>query len=58
MTTQTQAAPTPITFTAAERRALRTLRARYREERDLFSNEELARLRFVRWLVQSDRLAA
>jgi hypothetical protein len=43
-------------LTRAERRALRTLRARYRQGLDLFSVQELARLRFVRWLYRSGRL--
>jgi hypothetical protein len=37
--------------------ALRGLRARYRESRDLFSAHEMAHLRFLRWLVQTGRLA-
>jgi hypothetical protein len=37
--------------------ALYTLRARYGESRDLFSPREMAHLRFLRWLIQSGRLA-
>jgi hypothetical protein len=44
-------------FTTGERRALRALRERYRQERDLFSHHEMARLRFLRWLYQRGRLA-
>ncbi len=45
------------TFSRAERRALRALRARYLQDRDLFSSYELARLHFMRWLYQTGRLA-
>ncbi len=41
----------------AHRQALRTLRARYAQDHDLFSQVELARLRFVRWLYRMGRLA-
>jgi hypothetical protein len=37
--------------------ALRALRARYKESRDLFSAREMAYLRFLRWLVHTGRLA-
>jgi hypothetical protein len=37
---------------------LQSLRARYRETHDLFTPVELARLRFLRWLVCTDRLAS
>ena len=56
MTTQTLTADTTDMFTTAERRLLTALRDRYREERDLFSHRELARLRFLRWLHNTDRL--
>ena len=48
-------APSSV-FTLAEWQALRVLRRRYRPERDLFSDSELACLRFVRWLYQRGRL--
>ena len=51
-------APAAPAFTRTERATLRTLRARYRAGRDLFDSKELARLRFVRWLYQTGRLAA
>lgn len=57
MMTQTQLISPSVPFTQAEQHALRTLRARYQQDRDLFSPSELARLRFLRWLVQTDRLA-
>ena len=41
-------------FTDAEARSLETLRLRYREDHDLFSRQELARLRFLRWLVSRE----
>jgi hypothetical protein len=37
-------------FTETEQAALRRLRLRYQESRDLFNDRELARLRFLRWL--------
>ena len=52
------AAPTPrAPFTPAEQRALRLLRARYAQDRDLFGSAELERLRFLRWLYHTGRLA-
>lgn len=57
MMTQTQLSGPGVLFTPAEQRALRTLRARYQQDRDLFSPSEFARLRFLRWLIQSGRLA-
>ena len=43
-------------FTLTEQRLLRTLRRRYRQDRDLFSKRERARLSFVRWLYATGRL--
>jgi hypothetical protein len=52
----TQAArPAPL-FTTQERRALRLLRARYRQDHDLCTQRERAHLRFMRWLCQTGRL--
>jgi hypothetical protein len=50
--------PTPrgTLFTPAQWQVLDTLRQRYRQDHDLFSDHERARLRFVRWLYQTDRL--
>jgi hypothetical protein len=45
-------------FTRAERATLRQLRARYRAGRDLFDAQEVARLRFIRWLYETGRLAS
>jgi hypothetical protein len=38
------------TFTTTEWEALRELRRRYQQDRDLFTTQELARLRFIAWL--------
>lgn len=54
---QTPLSDPRVPFTPAEQHALRSLRARYQQDRDLFSPSELARLRFLRWLVQTGRLA-
>jgi hypothetical protein len=43
-------------FTEREQEALRHLRLRYQESRDLFNARELARLRFVRWLHATGQL--
>ena len=45
-----------LAFTRTERASLRALRARYRAGRDLFDRQEMARLRFVRWLYQTGRI--
>ena len=50
--------PAAPVFARAERATLRQLRARYRAGRDLFDVQELARLRFIRWLHQIGRLAS
>ena len=54
----TQSIPTSpaMTFTRAQWQMLRTLRTRYRTERDQFSDAERAHLHFVRWLYQTGRL--
>jgi hypothetical protein len=46
----------PPAFTPAQWQALHAVHTRYQQDRDLFSNRELARLRFVRWLYQTGRL--
>jgi hypothetical protein len=38
-----------------ERERLLHLRARYQEDHDRFSRPELARLRFLRWLYQTEK---
>jgi hypothetical protein len=43
-------------FTAQERRALHLLRARYRQDHDMFTERERTRLRFMRWLYRAGRL--
>jgi len=50
--------PAAPVFARAERARLRQLRARYRAGRDLFDVQELACLRFTRWLYQTGRLAS
>ena len=42
---------------AATQATLCRLRDRYRQDHDLFTSQELARLGFVRWLYQTGRLA-
>ena len=44
------------TYTPDEWHLMQTLRERYRQDRDLFSVAERARLSFVRWLVRTGRL--
>ena len=56
MTTQRAATVIVTMFTPAERTALRALRRRYSRQRDLLSQREQARLRFIRWLYQTGRL--
>jgi hypothetical protein len=48
----------PSAFTPAECLALAAVRARYHDHHDLFSERELAYLRFLRWLHQTERLEA
>ena len=55
-TLRTSSAAPICVLTATEWRALCALRAQFRQDRDLFSEGELARLRFVRWLFQTGRL--
>lgn len=45
-------------FSAVEMERLSAMRDRYSEHHDLFTDRELARLRFVRWMVQTGRLEA
>ena len=46
------------TFSGAEWSRLAAVRQRFAQRLDLFSEYELAHLRFLRWLVQSGRLTA
>lgn len=46
------------TFTDTQRDRLCALREHFGSDRDLFNKQELARLRFVRWLYDSGRLTA
>ena len=56
MTTQTPIPASTPAFTNAGWKALHALRDRYRQDRDLLSERERGRLRFVRWLYQTGRL--
>ena len=58
MTARVSQSRADAAFTAAEMPTLQSLRARYRETHDLFTPVELASLRFLRWLVCTDRLAS
>jgi hypothetical protein len=49
--------PAPA-FTRAEKRVLSALRRRYSEDRDLFTQQEKARLSFMRWLHRRGRLCS
>ena len=40
-------------FSLREYEALSALRAKYQEGQDLFGEQELARLRFMRWLIHA-----
>ncbi|HEV7129165.1 MAG TPA: hypothetical protein VGN32_17165 [Ktedonobacterales bacterium] len=51
------AATDDVSFSVEEMGCLEALRERYAQRRDLFSEAELARLRFLRWLVDTGRLA-
>jgi len=46
----------PALFTPEQLLTLRTLRMRYGEDHDYFSERELAKLRFLRWLLESRHL--
>ena len=46
----------PSAFTPAQERHLQALRGRYQQDRDLFTDDERARLRFLRWLYRAGRL--
>lgn len=56
MTTPTPTKTQDVTFTRPERRALQTMRRRYRQDRDLFSTRERERLSFWRWLYSTGRV--
>jgi hypothetical protein len=46
----------PATFTSDEWRALEALRLQHPQYGEFFSRQELARLRFLRWLNRTNRL--
>jgi hypothetical protein len=45
-------------FTDQELARLSALRRRFQQDQDLFSERELARLRFLRWMCETGRLAS
>jgi hypothetical protein len=53
MINRTLATITALRFSSIERVALRSLREAYEAEQHIFTTQELARLRFLRWLVHS-----
>lgn len=55
---QASTADASVSFTSSESQALEALRNRYHENRDLFAERELARLRFLRWLYETGRVAS
>jgi hypothetical protein len=55
-TTQVVTGPATNPGTPAEWQVLHILRRRYRQDRDLVSDRERARRRFVRWIDHSGRL--
>ena len=57
MTTPTGSPAPTTTFTPAEWHTLRVLRTRYQQDRDFLSERERARVRFLRWLYVTGRLA-
>lgn len=48
--------PRVLTYTPAERQALRQLRQQYRQHEEVWGPRELDHLRFVRWLYLTRRL--
>ena len=53
-----EAAASQAGFTHQELAHLEVLRRRYQQDQDLFSEAELARLRFLRWMRETGRLAS
>jgi hypothetical protein len=56
MTTHTPTNTAMATFSRSELQILHALRERYRQDRDIFTPPELARLRFMHWLVRTGHL--
>jgi hypothetical protein len=56
MTTHTPTNTATATFSRSELHILHALRERYRQDRDIFTPPELARLRFMRWLARTGHL--
>jgi hypothetical protein len=51
-----QATAASVCFTVQEMNRLQSLRERYQQDHDLFSEPEMARLRFLRWMRETGRL--
>jgi hypothetical protein len=51
-----QAAAAQVSFTDQELGHLVALRQRYQQDQDLFSEAEMARLQFLRWMRETGRL--
>lgn len=58
MTAKTSSGTLKGSFTKTELASLRALRARYQENHDIFSPEEMARLRFQLWRYETGRLVS
>ncbi|HZS88512.1 MAG TPA: hypothetical protein VFE42_13635 [Chloroflexota bacterium] len=58
MTTQAASPDIASPFAPDEWQRLQTMRMRYQQDHDLFSPREMERLRFMRWLHHSGRLAS
>ena len=56
MTTNTPTNIAMATFSRSELQSLNALRERYRQDRDMFTPPELARLHFMRWLARTGQL--
>jgi hypothetical protein len=56
MTTNTPTNIAMATFSQSELQILHALRERYRQDRDIFTPPELARLRFMCWLTHTGHL--
>ncbi len=58
MATTTGSATLEGSFTTTEQSSLLALRARYQDSHDIFSPEEMARLRFQLWRYETGRLVS
>ena len=53
MKSENQISPSEMNFNETQFELLGALRARYQQDRDLFTNRELSHLRFMRWLQET-----